>query len=247
MIDLVLLVVIGVSALLGLMKGLVGIVVGTLSWLLSGWAAFQFGDDAAHWMAEGARPTTTQYLGGYALTFVSVLVVVAVIGMLLRGAVDATRLNGTDRALGFGLGMLRGGFFGCVLVLLMSFTPLPREAAWQQSKILPALLPGASWMRAQLPDLSVPDIELGKLSDMDLGKLPIAGDNAALSEMVIGGGLQQAMSNALGTAPRDGDAGNDRQPPARALPSNIDPAQVRPGQPDPARIESRGQARPPSR
>ncbi|WP_305805565.1 CvpA family protein [Stenotrophomonas sp. YIM B06876] len=247
MIDLVLLAVIGVSALLGLMKGLVGIVVGTLSWLLSGWAAFQFGDATAHWLAEGARPTTTQYLGGYALTFVAVLVVVAVIGMLLRGAVEATRLNGTDRALGFGLGLLRGGFFGCLLVLLMGFTPLPGEAAWQQSKLLPLLLPGASWMRAQLPDLSVPDIELGKLSDMDLGRGAIAGDNAALSEMVAGGGLQQAMSKALGTGPRDGNADSDRQPMAGALPANIDPAQVRPGQPDPARIESPGQARPPSR
>lgn len=255
MIDLVLLVVIAVSALLGLMKGFVGIVVGTLSWLLSGWAAFQFGDATAHWLAEGANPTPTQYLGGYALTFVAVMVVVAVIGMLLRGAVDATRLNSTDRALGLGLGLLRGGFFGCLLVLLLGFTPLPREAAWQQSRILPVLQPGARWMRAQLPDLSTPEVdmanlpltEMGKLSNLDVGKLPVAGDNAALSEMVAGSGLSAVVSKALGTTPRDAAGGNSRQDPARALPSNIDPAQVRPDQPDPARIESPGQARPPSR
>lgn len=255
MIDLLLIAVIGVSALLGLMKGLVGIIVGALSWVLSGWAAFRFGDAAAHWLAEGRMPTTTQYLGGYALTFVSVLVLVMVIGMVLRSALDATRLTGTDRALGFGLGLLRGGFFGCVLVLLMSFTPLPREAAWQQSKILPALLPGASWMRAQLPDLSVPDVDMSKLAGidmrnlptMDVGKPPSAGDNGVLGEIVAGSGLQQAVSKALGNAPRDAAGADNRQDPAKALPSNIDPAQVRTDQPDPARIESPGRARPPSR
>ena len=50
MFDLVLLAIIGISALLGLMRGFVGIVVGAASWLLSGWAALQFGG------AAGKRP-----------------------------------------------------------------------------------------------------------------------------------------------------------------------------------------------
>ena len=247
MIDLVLFVVIGVSALLGLLKGFVGIVVGTLSWLLSGWAAFQFGERTAHWLAEGAAPSTTQFLGGYSLTFVGVMVVVSVIGMVLRGLVDATRLNGTDRALGFGLGVLRGGLLGSVLVLLMSFTPMPREAGWQQSRVLPVLLPVATWMRAQLPQVHMPDVEMPNLSGLDMGKLPVTGDNAALNDMIIGSGLQQAVSGALGNAPGTKTATQAQQDPARVLPTNIDPAQVREDHTDPARVESHGQARPPSR
>jgi membrane protein required for colicin V production len=254
MIDLLLLVVIGVSALLGLMKGFVGIVVGTLSWLLSGWATFLFGDTAAHWLAEGAQPSMTNYLGGYALVFVGVMVLVALIGMAVRSVIQATRLTGTDRALGFALGALRGAFFSCILILLMGFTPMPREAAWNQSLVLPLLLPAASWMRAQLPDFSMPDVDMGKLSALDsakdtrldVGKLPAAGDNAALNEMMKGGVLSQVVSRALtGAAGQNPDA--DDQDPAKALPSNIDPAQVRQGQPDPARVESPGQVRPPSR
>lgn len=255
MIDMLLLVVIGVSALLGLMKGFVGIVVGTLSWVLSGWAAFQFGDMAANWLAEGKHPSMTNYLGGYVMVFVGVLITVAVIGMALRSAIEATRLSGTDRALGFGLGAVRGSFFSCILILLMSFTPMPREASWNQSKVLPLLLPGASWMRAQLPDLSMPDVDLAKLSPLDIGKgmpldmgkLPVAGDNAALNDMMKGGGLPQMVTKALGGAAGQPIGTGSQQDPAKALPSNIDPAQVRPGQPDPARIESSGQARPPSR
>ncbi|MEE7547883.1 CvpA family protein, partial [Xanthomonas sp. Kuri4-1] len=37
-----------------------------------------------------------------------------------------------------------------------------------------------------------------------------------------------------------------QQQAAQALPANIDPAQVRGGERDPARVESHGQARPPS-
>lgn len=254
MIDLLLLAVIGVSALLGLMKGFVGIVVGTVSWLLAGWAAFQFGDRAAHWLAEGAQPSMTNYLGGYVLVFIGAMVLVALLGMAVRSLVQATRLTGTDRALGFALGALRGAFFSCLLILLMGFTPMPREAAWQQSLLLPLLLPATGWMRAQLPDFQMPEVDVGGLSApepgkdarLDVGKLPIAGDNAALNEMMKGGVLSQVVSRALtGATGQAADA--DDQDPAKALPSNIDPAQVRPGHPDPARVESPGQVRPPSR
>lgn len=236
MIDLLLLVVIGVSALLGLFRGFVGIVVGTASWLLAGWATFQFGGDAGHWLAEGSRPSMTQYLGGYALVFVCVLVAVAVIGMVIRAGVEAVRLNGIDRSLGFALGALRGAFFACVLVLLMGFTPLTSEPAWRESRVLPLLLPVASWMRAQLPDWSVPEV--------DLGKLPLAGDNAGLGGVLSTSSMKDTVERALGRQPQGAvPAGQD---PARVLPQNIDPAQVRGGEHDPARVESQGQARPQS-
>lgn len=254
MIDMVLLTVILVSALLGALRGFVGIVVGTLSWLLSGWATFQFGGDAGRWLADGARPSLTYYLGGYALTFVVTMAVVGIIGMVIRGAVRATALSGTDRALGFGLGTLRGGFFAAVLVLLMSFTPLTREPAWRQSVVLPVLNPGVHWMRAQLPDWrmpQLPDLNMSQMnlqqmnmSQMDLGKLPAAGDNAALGNALSASGLQDMMSKALGRpGAQSAQPGGD---PTQVLPANIDPAQARPAANDPARVESNGQARPPS-
>lgn len=234
MIDLVLLAVIAVSGLLGLLRGFVGIVVGTLSWLLAGWASFRFGADASLWLAGSAAPTTTHYVAGYALVFVAVMVAVGVLGMLVRAAVDATRLTGTDRSLGLALGVLRGALFACLLVLLMSFTPLPQEPAWRQSRIVPVLLPGALWMRAQLPDWSVPDVNEAA---MELGKLPLAGDNGGLDETLSGEALHGVVGRVLGTPAAGNRAGEDVDK-TDALPANIDPAQIRPG--------SQGQARPPS-
>ncbi|MFT4248385.1 MAG: CvpA family protein [Pseudomonas sp.] len=238
MIDLVLLAVIGLSALLGLFRGFVAIVVGTASWLLAGWATFRFGGVAGHWLAQGSRPSATESVGGYALVFIGVLVTVALVGMLIRAGVDAVRLNGTDRMFGFVLGLVRGVLFGCVLVLLAGFTPLAREPAWRESRVLPLLLPGADWMRAQLPDWSVPEVELGKL--------PVAGDNGGLEQALSISSMQATVARALGRTPTGADTDAGQGGSAQALPRNIDPVQSRAGESDPAWVESHGQARPPS-
>ncbi|MFB6495658.1 CvpA family protein, partial [Xanthomonas perforans] len=51
------------------------------------------------------------------------------------------------------------------------------------------------------------------------------------------------ITRALGNP---GKTAGDGRDPTQAMPANIDPAQVRGGESDPARVESQGQARPPS-
>lgn len=223
MIDLVLLAIIGVSALLGLLRGFVGIVVSTAAWLLGGWASFQFGADAALWLSDDGAPSASELFGGYALIFVGVLLFVGLIGMVFKALVRSTNLSGADRALGFGLGVLRGAFFACVLVLLMGFTPLVREPSWQQSQIMPLLSPATGWMRAKLPDWSTPEI--------NLRSNPLTGDNSHIESLPA---LQNAMSQVLKP---------EALPSPVVEPAGPDPAAVRPGESDPANIES-GQARP---
>lgn len=236
MIDLVLGVLIAGSALLGLLRGFVGIVVGTASWLLAGWAAFRFGSECGLWLARGQAPDTGHVLGGYALVFVGVLVAVGLIGHAIRAAVQATRLSGTDRLLGLCLGLLRGLFFGCVLVLLLGFTPLPREPAWQQSRLLPVLLPGVRWMRAQLPQWNDMGLDLPSMSQPGMGTPASTGDNGTLEPGLGGPHLRQGVSGTMGAFPGAAPASPDHR--ADALPTPIpDPAQVRPGQPDPARAD----------
>ena len=151
-IDLLLLGVIGVSTLLGLVRGFVGVLASLLAWLLAGWAAFHFGALAAQWLADGATPGAGQLFAGYGLCFLGVLLVVGLVGWIVRKLVHAVGLSGVDRALGGALGLARGGLVACALVLLMGFTALPGEPGWRESQVLPVLLPGALALRALLPD-----------------------------------------------------------------------------------------------
>ena len=106
------------SALLGLMRGFIGVLASLAAWVLAAWAAFRFGAQVALLLADGNTPTTGQLFAGYGLSFLCVLLFVGVVGWLVRKLVHAVGLSGMDRALGFAFGVLRGGFVGCLLVLL---------------------------------------------------------------------------------------------------------------------------------
>ena len=171
-------------------------------------------------------------LAAYGGVFIVVFAVVALIGWMIRAAVNAVRLGGLDRIAGLALGAVRGVVLACVLVLLLGYSALPHEPSWQQSRVVPWLQPGAQWMREQLPGWSVPV--------PDLGKLALPGDNGYSSAT----GQPVAASAAEGRA---GEGGNTATAePAAALPTNIEPAPVSGGEHGPRRADPHGQARPPS-
>ena len=196
MIDLLLLAVIGGSTVLGLLRGFVGTLVSTIAWLLSGWIAFRFGEHAAFWLSDDGVPSPSELMGGYAATFIAVMVVVTLVGMLIKSMVKSVGLSGVDRVLGMGLGVLRGAFLGCLLVLLMGFTSMPKEPSWKQSQVLPLLVPGAEWMHRQLPDWSVPET--------DPLNTPATGDNGEVDGLptpLLEGAVLQAINTAKDRLP----------------------------------------------
>lgn len=228
MIDLVLLVVIGGSTVLGLLRGFVGTLVSTTAWLLSGWVAFRFGEHAAFWLSDDGVPSPSELMGGYAATFIAVMVAVTLAGMLVKSMMKSVGLSGLDRALGMGLGVLRGVFLGCLLVLLMGFTSMPAEPSWKQSQFLPMLVPGAEWMHGQLPDWSVPET--------DALNAPVTGDNGEVGGLptpLLEGAVLQAINSARDRLPLQAP---DVPEPAGDHPVNIEPA----GQ-EPADSASAGQ------
>jgi membrane protein required for colicin V production len=159
--DMLLLAIIGVSMLLGVMRGFIGVLASLAAWLLAAWASFQFGAQVALLLASGQAPSSGQLMAGYGLSFLCVLLVVGIVGWLVRKLVHAIGLSGTDRALGLLLGLVRGGFVACVLVLLMGFTAMPREPGWRESQVVPVLLPGAMWLRTWLPDWAAQRVDFG--------------------------------------------------------------------------------------
>ena len=159
--DLLLLAVIGASTLLGLVRGFIGVLASLLAWVLAGWAAFRFGGRVALALSGGAEPGAGQLLAGYGLSFLGVLLFVGLVGWAVRKLVHSVGLSGMDRALGFALGLVRGGFVACLLVLLMGFTSLPREQGWRDSQVVPVLLPGAQWLRGWLPGWAAQRVDFG--------------------------------------------------------------------------------------
>ncbi len=160
--DILLLAVVVASMLLGYMRGFLTVLVSTFAWLCGGWAAFRIGAWIATSLADTAEPGTGHLLAGYALGFLGALIFVDIVGRAVRKRMGLTRPTGMDRALGLGLGVVRGGLIACMLLLVLGLTPMPHDPTWQQSQLVPLLLPGAKSMIGWLPDWAMDRVDFGR-------------------------------------------------------------------------------------
>jgi len=96
--------------------------------------------------------TLPRLLLGYGLCFLGVLMAGALLAFVLRKLIAGSGLSGTDRLLGMMFGLARGVLLVLLAVLLLGFTPFPRDPWWRQSQLMPSFQNGAQWLSTQLPD-----------------------------------------------------------------------------------------------
>src|SRR3546814_16305754 len=107
--DMLLLAIIGISMLLGVMRGFIGVLASLAAWVLAAWASFQFGAQVALLLSRGYEPSSGQMFAGYGLSFLFVLLVVGIVGWLVRKLVPAIGLSGMVRGQGFMRGLVGDG------------------------------------------------------------------------------------------------------------------------------------------
>ncbi len=95
------------SVLMGLWRGFIGEVIALACWVLAFWVAWTFGAQLAAQFTSITLPSARLLLG-YAICFVGVLIVGALVGFLMRKLVATSGLSGSDRMLGMLFGLLRG-------------------------------------------------------------------------------------------------------------------------------------------
>jgi membrane protein required for colicin V production len=201
-VDWVLLAIVAASAVFGLMRGFVGVLASLAAWVLAGWAAFRYGGDVGLLLAADGEPSASQLLGGYALSFIVVLLAVGVVGWLVRKLVQSIGLSGLDRLLGLLLGVARGAFVACALVLLLGLTAVPRTPEWHASPLVPVFVPGAQWMRGWLPDWAAERVDFhgdaqapALVSPAGVAALPLPVELAPSLEVAAGDVLLERMQS----------------------------------------------------
>ncbi len=138
------------SILMGLWRGLIGEVLALVCWAVALWVAWRFGPQVAEQFKSIDLPAARLLLG-YILCFVAVLIAGAIVGFLLRKLISGSGLSGTDRLFGMIFGLARGIVLVTLIVLLLGFTPFPREPWWHQSQLLPSFQQAAQWAAAHMP------------------------------------------------------------------------------------------------
>lgn len=150
--DYLILGVLSLSVLFGLWRGLIGEVLALAIWATAAVVAWMFGPRLAQMFAARVEVPSLRLLLGYGLCFVGVLLAGMLLGFLVRKLVEGSGLSGSDRMLGMVFGLLRGLVVVTLTVLLLGFTPFPRDPWWRQSQLLPGFERAAMWLSARLPE-----------------------------------------------------------------------------------------------
>ena len=132
--DMAIAVVIGVSMLFGVMRGLLKEIVSLVIWSVAVVLGLAFGEPLG--AAIGLGETAPRLSGGvgFAAVFVAVLVAGALVQRMLRALVNATGLSGTDRTLGLVFGAVRGG--ALVVLGLVALRAYAGQSAWWDDSVL---------------------------------------------------------------------------------------------------------------
>jgi membrane protein required for colicin V production len=149
--DYLIIALMGLSALVGLVRGLVREVFSLAAWALAVWLGLRFSPDLAVQL-ETLIPVPSLRLGvAFVAIFLLGLAAGGLTGFLLGRLVAGTGLGGTDRLAGLVFGLARGVLLVSLLVLLAGFTPLPRDPWWRASLLIPPFQSMALWIKTLLP------------------------------------------------------------------------------------------------
>lgn len=150
--DILILAVLALSTLFGLLRGFVSEVLSLVCWVAAFWVSWAFGARVADFYIGVLHEPAARIIAGYVTCFVGILIIGAVIGFVARRLLVVGGLRGGDRLLGMLFGLARGWLLVTFVVLMLGFTPLPRESAgWRQSWLLPTFEAGAGWLADALP------------------------------------------------------------------------------------------------
>ncbi len=148
--DYVFLAVLGLSAAVGMWRGLVSEVMALLAWVVALFAAWRYNEEAAAVFSGLIADAFWRQAAGAALVVVGVLLLAALLRYLLRQLLRAAGLGATDRFFGAVFGIARGLVVAFVVVLIGGLVGVSREPWWSQALFSPpmetAVLAAKPWL-----------------------------------------------------------------------------------------------------
>jgi membrane protein required for colicin V production len=160
---LILLVLLG-STLIGLLRGFVREAVSLAFWIVAIWAAWKFGPTVEpHLGGLLADPRIAPWVGRFVILML-VLLIGWVIGMLLSYFTRSMGLGPLDRAIGLLFGILRGMVLVGLMIIGGELLHLNQENWWGRSKLVPYGETVGDWLRAMVGERGEPWSKLERLT-----------------------------------------------------------------------------------
>ncbi|THF66865.1 CvpA family protein [Pseudothauera nasutitermitis] len=150
--DYVFLGVLALSAAIGMWRGLVSEVMALVAWILALFLAWRYANEGAALFSGMIAEPAWRHVAGFALIFVVVLLLAALVRFLLRELLRAIGLGTVDRFFGAVFGLARGLAIAFVVVLLGGMVGISREPWWSNALFAPPLETAVIAAKPWLPD-----------------------------------------------------------------------------------------------
>lgn len=128
--------VITLSAIIGLVRGLIKEVVSLAIWGVAIFVAWTFYQPVSEMLTPWVSTPSLRLGLAVLLLVLGVLFAGAIFAYVLTLLVEKTGLSGTDRLLGLVFGTARGAVIVALAVFLAALTPLTSDPWWQESQLL---------------------------------------------------------------------------------------------------------------
>jgi membrane protein required for colicin V production len=159
--DLIVFSIVGLSTVLAFWRGLIRVVMSLVALVAAVMAAIHFSPWLANTLPAFSDNPVTRYLIAFALIFIVIVILGALLGWALSRAIRAIGLGFVDRLLGAVFGVARGVLIAVIAVLLAGLTTLPRQEWWQNAFLAPPLVTAVLSLRPWLPRAMVLRLDFG--------------------------------------------------------------------------------------
>lgn len=146
--DWIVLVVLGLSAVMGAWRGLVYEVLSLLGWVVSFYAAQWFAPQAAALRTLASFSEPVRYAVAFVLIFVAALFAWGLLAFVVKKFVEAIGLRPIDRILGALFGVARGMILLLAMTAVIRLTAMNTSSWWADAAAAPWL---AAALQATMP------------------------------------------------------------------------------------------------
>jgi membrane protein required for colicin V production len=151
-VDYVFIGIVLLSVLVGVFRGLVREAMSLVVWVFAFVFTLQYAPSLSEHLPFSIQTPAVRVAAAYAIVFLSVLLIGALLTWVVSMLVKGAGLGGIDRSLGAGFGLVRGVFILVAIVLVAGTSAARDEIWWKQSFLVPQLEPLASSLHGLIPD-----------------------------------------------------------------------------------------------
>lgn len=133
--DHIVIIIIGLSIIVSISRGLIQEVLSILGWFFALYVAKTYGKSFAPFMPDSIPGPELKLLAGFLLLFIATLFITGLVSKLASSAFSSIGLGWLNNILGAFFGFVRGLLIAGFIVFLAGFTKVPEDGRWQEAML----------------------------------------------------------------------------------------------------------------